>query len=99
MAYEGTDYKAHIRILVEHGDITTFSQICDRRLAGVARLAEAARMYPRHFRTIVRKGLNFSEEEIQWIADHIGITADKLTDLIKNDPLYKKEKPKKRGEQ
>lgn len=96
MAYKATNYQAAIKVLVEHGDITTFSQMLDPRLAGIFRMAAAAGMRRERFLSLQKAGWNFSDEEIRSMASHVGITMKKMRELILNDPLYKKKKPNKK---
>ena len=79
-------YQDSVRVLVEHGDITYFSQILDPRLAGLAPVAAAAGMRRERFNQIRKTGLKFTPEEIKGMADHFGITAKKMKELIENDP-------------
>jgi len=73
-------------VLIEHGDITYFSQILDPRLAGVAPVAAAAGMRRERFNQIRKTGLNFTKEEIKGMADHFGLTVKKMAELIEKDP-------------
>ena len=91
MANKRIDYQSAVRVLVNAGDITFFSQILQPRLAGVSAVAAAAGMPPARFNTIRKNGLNFSPEEITNMAVHFGITKKKMVELIKKDPGYKKQ--------
>jgi hypothetical protein len=90
------DYQSAVRVLVNAGDITTFTQILQPRLAGVSAVAASAGISPVRMATIRKTGLNFSAEEITNMAVHFGITVKQMRALIENDPLYKKEEPKKK---
>lgn len=95
MANKRIDYQSAVKVLVEHGDITTFSEILQPRLAGVSAVAAAAGIRPQQFNHIRKTGLNFSQEEITNMAVHFGIKTKKMAELIKNDPSYKKEDQQK----
>ncbi|MGN6418278.1 MAG: hypothetical protein ACTHMC_12350 [Pseudobacter sp.] len=86
MAYQAMRYQDSVRVLVEHGDITYFSQILDPRLAGVAPVAAAAGMRRERFNQIRKAGLNFSHDEIAGMAAHFGLTQKKMRELIEADP-------------
>lgn len=90
------DYQSAVRVLVNAGDITTFTEILQPRLAGVSAVAAAAGVSPERFATIRKNGLNFSPEEITNMAVHFGISIKQMKALITNDPLYKKEEPNKK---
>ncbi len=95
MANKRIDYQSAVRALVNNGDITTFTEILQPRLAGVSAVASAAGLTPLRFNNVRKNGLNFSQEEITNMAVHFGVTVKKMRELIHNDPAYKKEERKK----
>jgi len=90
MANKRIDYQSAVRALVNNGDITTFTEILQPRLAGVSAVASAAGLTPLRFNNVRKNGLNFSQEEITNMAVHFNITVRKMKALIEADPAYRK---------
>lgn len=75
------NYKAAVKVLVMHKDITTFSGMFDRRLAPITQVAKAAGMSPVMFERKM-KTLDYSDEQISLIAAHFDLTKTKVKELI-----------------
>lgn len=85
MPYQAMNYQAAVRALVNAGDITLFSQLCDPRLVPIATMARIAGMNRQTFYNRLKGDLHFTVKEVQAIADHLGLSSSEIQELIDRD--------------
>ncbi len=88
------NYQEACRAMILSGDFSTLTDVL--KIAPITPLANSAKMNFIGFTGKMRKGLQFSEKQIERMAAHLCVPVETMKALITNDPLYKKEEPKKK---